>query len=77
MKAMQPAADQPASRTPFDELIQSIKQEEKDREDKQKAEELRRSKYSFSLFFFFSFLFSSSFLFSFLLFYDGPRGERA
>lgn len=42
MKAMQPA-DQPVTRAPFDEIIASMKQEEKDKEDKLRAEEAKKS----------------------------------
>lgn len=35
--------DQTPSRAPFDELIQNMKNEEREKEEKQKAEDLKRS----------------------------------
>jgi hypothetical protein len=56
IKTMQPA-DQPPTGAPLEELYQSMKQEEKDKEDKQKAEEQKRSManiiYSISLLIYF------------------------
>ena len=42
IKAMQPA-DKPPTGAPVDELYQAMKNEEREKEEKQRAEELKRS----------------------------------
>ncbi len=48
LKAMHPSEDSPVSVTPYEEIVEGIKKEEREKEEKLREEEAKKSMYALS-----------------------------